>query len=64
MNNGTNINVVFTGYTKDYRHQKHFDDLMEFAEKGRTAVLFFNHTGLNLLTEDSQSIWNVLEADH
>ena len=37
--------------------------VMEFAEKGRTAALFFNHTGLNLLTEDGQSIWNLLEAD-
>lgn len=37
--------------------------VIEFAGQGETAVLFFNHAGLNLLTEERDSIWNVLEAD-
>lgn len=35
----------------------------EFAEPGQTAALFFNHVGLNLLTEDRTSIWNELDVD-
>lgn len=34
-----------------------------FAGYGDTAALFFNHAGLNLLTEDRASIWNDLDAD-
>lgn len=37
--------------------------ILEFAEVGKTAALFFNHAGLNLLTEERDSIWNVLDAD-
>jgi glycosyltransferase involved in cell wall biosynthesis len=28
-----NINVVFTGYSSDYRNKNHYDKLMEYAEK-------------------------------
>ena len=35
----------------------------EFAEPGATAALFFNHAGLNILTDDHESIWNVLDVD-
>jgi len=31
--NGTDINVVFTGYSADYRHQNHFNDLMNYAKE-------------------------------
>ena len=39
------------------------EKVLQFAEKGNTAALFFNHAGLNLLTENRDSIWNVLDAD-
>lgn len=35
----------------------------EFAEYGNTAALFFNQTGLNLLSEKGTSIWNDLDVD-
>ncbi len=38
-------------------------DIYAFAESGNTAALFFNHAGLNLLTESRASIWNELEID-
>lgn len=34
-----------------------------FAGHGDIAALFFNHAGMNLLTEDKASIWNDLDAD-
>lgn len=39
------------------------EDIYKFTERGRTAALFFNHTGLNLLTKDRASIWNELDVD-
>lgn len=35
----------------------------DFAVPGQTAALFFNHAGLNLLTEDRNIIWNELDVD-
>ena len=35
----------------------------EFTEPGATAALFFNHAGLNILTDNHESIWNVLDVD-
>lgn len=34
-----------------------------FASPGKTAALFFNHAGLNLLTKRRDSIWNELDVD-
>ena len=34
-----------------------------FADPGKTAALFFNHAGLNFLTEERQSVWNELDVD-
>lgn len=34
-----------------------------FAGIGDTAALFFNHAGLNLLTEERISIWDELDVD-
>ncbi len=34
-----------------------------FAGHGDTAALFFNHAGLNLLTEERDSVWNELDVD-
>lgn len=34
-----------------------------FAGHGDTAAVFFNHVGLNLLTEDRESVWNELDVD-
>ncbi len=34
-----------------------------FAGRGEAAALFFNHAGLNLLTENKTSIWNDLDVD-
>lgn len=31
--NGIDINVVFTGYSADYRHKQHFDNLMNYAKQ-------------------------------
>ncbi len=39
------------------------EDIYKFTEQGRTAALFFNHAGLNLLTKDRASIWNELDVD-
>lgn len=39
------------------------EKIYAFAGQGDTAALFFNHAGLNLLTEDGASIWNDLDAD-
>ena len=39
------------------------EKIYAFAGHGDTAALFFNHAGLNLLTEDGASIWNELDAD-
>ena len=38
-------------------------EIYAFAKPGTTAALFFNHAGLNLLTESRASIWNELEID-
>lgn len=38
-------------------------EIFEFAVPGQTAALFFNHAGLNLLTESRASIWNELDVD-
>lgn len=38
-------------------------EICAFAEPRNTAALFFNHAGLNLLTESRASIWNELEID-
>lgn len=38
-------------------------EVYEFAEYGKTSALFFNQTGLNLLTENGDSIWNELDVD-
>lgn len=38
-------------------------EVYAFAKPGNTVALFFNHTGLNLLTEDRDTIWNVLDID-
>lgn len=38
-------------------------EVYAFAKPGNTVALFFNHTGLNLLTEDRDTIWNVLDVD-
>lgn len=38
-------------------------EIYAFAKPGNTAALFFNHAGLNLLTESRASIWNELEID-
>ncbi len=39
------------------------EEIYAFAEPGKTAALFFNHAGLNLLTEARDSIWNELDVD-
>lgn len=39
------------------------EDVLSFAKPGCTAALFLNHTGLNLLTEKRESIWNSLQVD-
>lgn len=38
-------------------------DVLNFTEPGNTAALFLNHTGLNLLTKERNSIWNQLDVD-
>lgn len=38
-------------------------EVLDFTEPGNTAALFLNHTGLNLLTKERDSIWNVLNVD-
>lgn len=37
--------------------------VVAFSEYGRTAALFFNHVGMNLLTADGGSLWNELDVD-
>lgn len=37
--------------------------IYQFAGHGDTAALFFNHAGLNLLTEERISIWDELDVD-
>ncbi len=39
------------------------EQIYAFAEPGKTAALFFNHAGMNLLTEKRTSIWNELDVD-
>lgn len=39
------------------------NSVYSFTECGNTAALFFNQTGLNLLTENGASIWNELDVD-
>lgn len=39
------------------------EEIYAFTEPGRTAALFFNHAGLNLLTDTRASIWNELDVD-
>lgn len=39
------------------------NETFAFAEPGNTVALFLNHTGLNLLTEDGNIIWNILDVD-
>lgn len=39
------------------------EEIYAFTEPGKTSVLFFNHAGLNLLTENKASIWNELNVD-
>ncbi len=39
------------------------EEIYAFTEPGKTSVLFFNHAGLNLLTENKTSIWNELNVD-
>lgn len=43
--------------------QKARESVYAFAGEGNTAALFFNHAGLNLLTEKKASIWNELDVD-
>lgn len=38
-------------------------EVLDFTEPGNTAALFLNHTGLNLLTKERNSIWNQLDVD-
>lgn len=38
-------------------------NIYAFARHGDTAALFFNHAGLNLLTEDRISVWDDLDVD-
>lgn len=39
------------------------EEIYAFADPGNTAALFFNHAGMNLLTDERQSVWNELDAD-
>ena len=38
-------------------------EIEKFSEPGQTRALFFNHAGLNILTDEHESIWNVLDVD-
>ncbi len=48
----------------DMAREKHSrEEIYAFSEPGRTAALFFNHAGMNLLTEAGVSVWNELDVD-
>ena len=48
----------------DMRAEDHArNEVMAFTEPGNTVAFFLNHTGLNLLTKERDSIWNTLNVD-
>ena len=45
------------------QEEKARKEIYAFVKPGETSALFFNHAGLNLLTENRASIWNELDVD-
>lgn len=56
--------IGFQVLMADMRNEdKTREEVYAFTSPGKTAALFFNHAGLNLLTERRDIIWNELDVD-
>lgn len=56
--------IGFEVLLTDMQREQVLDEVTAFADAGGvTSALFFNHAGLNLITEERESIWNLLDVD-